>query len=45
MYIFYFDSGTSNSRGYLLKDGKVIGMKKISLGSKDVSQSGERSFV
>lgn len=45
MYIFYFDSGTSNSRGYLLKDGKVIGMKKISLGSKDVSQSGDRTLL
>ncbi|MCI8610271.1 MAG: 2-dehydro-3-deoxygalactonokinase [Firmicutes bacterium] len=45
MYLFYFDSGTSNSRGYLLSDGKVIATEKVALGSKDVSETGDRTIL
>ena len=45
MYTFYFDSGTSNSRGYLLQGKQIIARKKIPLGSKDVSQTGDRKLL
>ena len=54
MYILYFDSGTTNSRGYILElndDTAVSGgahisaSKKIPLGSKDVSQTGDRTLL
>lgn len=45
MYLFYFDSGTTNSRGYLLKDGKILHSGKLPLGSKDVSQTGDRELL
>ena len=54
MYIFYFDSGTSNSRGYLLElddaagaagGARILASRKAALGSKDVSQTGDRSLL
>ena len=50
MYIFYFDSGTSNSRGYLLDldeagNGRILAVRKAALGSKDVSQTGDRTLL
>lgn len=50
MYIFYFDSGTSNSRGYLLDldeagNGRILATRKAALGSKDVSQTGDRTLL
>ena len=47
MYTFYFDQGTTNSRGYLLKDGRIIATQKAvpSLGSKDVSETGDYDML
>ena len=47
MYTFYFDQGTTNSRGYLLEDGKIIATAKAnpSLGSKDVSETGDYDML
>lgn len=40
MYNIYFDSGTSNTRAYLLKDNNVIDTMKKNIGSKDSSIAG-----
>lgn len=45
MYIIYFDSGTTNTRVYLIKNHILIGKKQISVGSKDSAQSGGRTFL
>jgi len=45
MYRFYFDCGTSNIRGYLLEDRKVVGWKQLGIGSKDVSISSSREIL
>lgn len=37
MYYFYWDCGTSKTRGYLISNGKVIDKKQLDIGSKDVS--------
>lgn len=37
MYIFYFDCGTSNTRGYVLCDGKILSSNNRNVGAKDVS--------
>lgn len=37
MYVFYFDCGTSKTRGYLIKNGNIVGINKREIGSKDVS--------
>lgn len=45
MCIFYFDSGTTNTRGYLIyDDGRTVG-KKIAFGSKDVSVNRNRDIL
>jgi 2-keto-3-deoxy-galactonokinase len=40
MYNVYFDSGTSNTRAYLLKDNHVVDVIKKNIGSKDSSIAG-----
>lgn len=40
MYNVYFDSGTSNTRAYLIKDDDVVDVLKENLGSKDSSIAG-----
>lgn len=45
MYRFYFDCGTSKTRGYLLRDGDVIGLKSADVGSKDVSIRNDNSIL
>ncbi len=45
MYIFYFDCGTSKTRGYLIKDGKIIEIHKKDIGSKDVSIQNDKSVL
>jgi len=40
MYCVYFDSGTTNTRAYLVKDGKIFDMIKNAIGSKDSSIAG-----
>lgn len=45
MYIVYFDSGTSNTRVYLLKEAIVLDMIKSAVGSKDSSISGSNEIL
>lgn len=45
MYNVYFDSGTSNTRAYLIKDFKMIDSLKAGLGSKDSSISRDSSLL
>ncbi len=45
MSLFYFDSGTSNTRGSLIRDGAVVHSGKKAVGSKDVSISGDREVL
>lgn len=45
MYLFYFDCGTSTTRGYLVQDGKVKSSVKRNIGSKDVSISNDNSIL
>lgn len=45
MYIVYFDSGTTNTRAYLIKERSLIGSLKRSVGSKDSAQTNTRSFL
>lgn len=40
MYNVYFDSGTSNTRAYLIKDDRVVDILKRNIGSKDSSIAG-----
>ena len=37
MKYFYFDSGTTNTRGYLLDGEEIVGSDKIPFGSKDIA--------
>jgi 2-keto-3-deoxy-galactonokinase len=41
MYLVYYDSGTSNTRGYLLKGETIVDTETRRVGSKDVSISGD----
>jgi 2-keto-3-deoxy-galactonokinase len=45
MYIFYFDCGTSRTRGYLLKNGEILIDKKKEVGSKDVSINNNKRIL
>ena len=46
MRYFYFDSGTTNTRGYLLAGEKIVDSGKIPFGSKDIAISkGKRSLA
>jgi len=45
MYIVYFDSGTTNTRAYLIRDLKVLGMIKGSIGSRDSSIAGNNLIL
>lgn len=45
MYNCYFDSGTSNTRLYLLKDDLLVDTHKTAIGSKDVSIRGDNSVL
>jgi 2-dehydro-3-deoxygalactonokinase len=40
MFNVYFDSGTSNTRGYLFRDYDMIAARQTPIGSKDVSRAG-----
>lgn len=45
MYSLYFNSGTSNTRLYLLKNNQVIDFLKDSLGSRDSSIAGSKNVL
>lgn len=45
MYCVYFDSGTTNTRAYLIKDGNIIDMLKSVIGSKDSSIAGSNTVL
>jgi 2-keto-3-deoxy-galactonokinase len=45
MYCVYFDSGTTNTRAYLIKDGKILDMIKSAIGSKDSSIAGSNTVL
>ena len=45
MYCVYFDSGTTNTRAYLIKDAKILDMVKSSVGSKDSSITGSNTVL
>lgn len=45
MYNIYFDSGTSNTRIYLLRETEVIASKKKNIGSKDSSIRGSNEVL
>lgn len=45
MYNVYFDSGTSNTRAYLLKDYDIIDVVKKNIGSKDSSIAGSNRVL
>lgn len=48
MYFVYFDSGTSNTRGYLIshsKDVDVVDVRECAVGSKDSSISGSNQVL
>lgn len=45
MFIFYFDCGTSRTRGYLLQHGKIVDTSKADVGSKDVSIKKDKALL
>jgi len=45
MYCVYFDSGTTNTRAYFIKDGKILDMIKRAIGSKDSSIAGSNTVL
>lgn len=45
MYIIYYDSGTTNTRAYLLQNNRLIGKRQFSIGSKDTAGPDGRSFL
>ncbi|MBR0597871.1 2-dehydro-3-deoxygalactonokinase [Sinanaerobacter chloroacetimidivorans] len=45
MYYFYFDCGTSNTRGYLIQNSTVISSQNLNIGSKDVSICNDKSLL
>ncbi|MDR1246777.1 MAG: 2-dehydro-3-deoxygalactonokinase [Clostridiales Family XIII bacterium] len=45
MYDVYFDFGTSNTRGYLLKDAQIEARVSENTGSKDVSLAGNNAVL
>ena len=44
-YYIYMDSGTSNTRAYLIRDGEVIDTREKSVGTKDSSISGSNKVL
>lgn len=45
-HIVYFDSGTTNSRAYLLdKDGRLLDKHRVSIGSKDAAIAGKNDCL
>jgi 2-dehydro-3-deoxygalactonokinase len=45
MKTFYFDSGTSNTRAYLLEDDVIIDRSKRNVGSRNVSIAGNNDIL
>jgi len=45
MYIVYYDSGTTNTRAYLIRDNQLAGKKQIAAGSKDAAGPNGRSYL
>ena len=45
MYYVYFDSGTTNTRVYLIKDRQVMAYGKQAIGSKDSSIAGDSAVL
>ena len=45
MHTVYFDSGTSNSRAYLIREHQTVDFAKKNVGSKDVSISGNNMVL
>lgn len=45
MYIVYFDSGTTNTRIYLLKDWRILDRKSAQIGSRDSALRNDRSVL
>ena len=45
MYQVYFDSGTTNTRAYIIKDKQVVASGKKAIGSKDSSISGNKATL
>lgn len=45
MYQVYFDSGTTNTRAYVIKDKQVVASGKKAIGSKDSSISGNKATL
>ena len=35
MYIVYYDSGTTNTRAYLIKDGRIAGRLERQVGARN----------
>lgn len=45
MYNIYFDSGTTNTRGYLIKGDQLIDSLKITVGTKDSAIAGSNHIL
>lgn len=45
MYCIYFDSGTTNTRAYLIESGKILDTIKGAVGSKDSSIAGSNTVL
>lgn len=45
LYYFYFDSGTTNTRASLLKDGTILNHREIPIGSRNSALNQDRTIL
>ncbi len=45
MYLVYYDSGTTNTRAYLIKDGQIVNRKEKKTGARDAALAGDNTIL
>lgn len=45
MYLVYYDSGTTNTRAYLIRDGRIVNRKERKIGARDAALAGDNTVL
>lgn len=45
MYLVYYDSGTTNTRAYLIKDSRIVDRKERKIGARDAALAGDNTVL
>ncbi len=45
MYLAYYDSGTTNTRAFLIKNGRIVNRKEKKIGARDAALAGDNTIL